>query len=141
MPSTAVTAGLATVGGLAAAALIAWPVAIWWEVRDLLAPNAVAQRFPRARGRAQAPPPPLPLCLSGGHLNRAHVVVLLNIQVRKCEKPKFTVLRTLGKRAEVSNPSAWASLLCCALVRNQPTCSPPPPQTRCACTHPTWWPR
>lgn len=30
--STAATVG-ATIGGIAGLALIAWPVAIWWEVR------------------------------------------------------------------------------------------------------------
>ncbi|EFN58251.1 hypothetical protein CHLNCDRAFT_50668 [Chlorella variabilis] len=49
MPSPALNAALGTLGGLAAAALVAWPLAIWYEVR-------------------------------------------------KCEKPKHTVLRTLGQK-------------------------------------------
>ncbi|KAL4443696.1 hypothetical protein ABPG75_011433 [Micractinium tetrahymenae] len=49
MPSTAVSAALGTIGGLAGLALIGWPIAIWYEVR-------------------------------------------------KCEKPKYTLLRTLGLR-------------------------------------------
>jgi hypothetical protein len=46
--STATTVG-ATIGGIAGLALLAWPVAIWWEVR-------------------------------------------------KCEKPRYTLLRTIGQR-------------------------------------------
>lgn len=49
MTGVALTATLSTIGGLAGLAFVAWPVAIWWEVR-------------------------------------------------KCEKPKHTVLRTLGQR-------------------------------------------
>lgn len=46
--STATTVG-ATIGGIAGLALLAWPVAIWWEVR-------------------------------------------------KCEKPRYALLRTIGQR-------------------------------------------
>ncbi|KAL4858474.1 Heme-binding-like protein [Chlorella vulgaris] len=46
---TALSATLGTIGGIAGLALVAWPVAIWWEVR-------------------------------------------------KCEKPKYTLLKTLGQR-------------------------------------------
>lgn len=49
MGQTAMTTTLTTIGGVAGLALVAWPLAIWWEVR-------------------------------------------------KCEKPRYTVLRTLGQR-------------------------------------------
>jgi hypothetical protein len=43
---TALSATLGTIGGIAGLALVAWPVAIWWEVRCRLV--AGAHRSPLA---------------------------------------------------------------------------------------------
>lgn len=110
--STATTVG-ATLGGIAGLALIAWPVAIWWEVRCMgpaycacmqaaggLGMNYSPGVAPRWSGRfehlaaarvvaAVAPLPPTVSQLS---------LCWCLPQVRKCEKPRYTLLRTLGQR-------------------------------------------
>ena len=59
----ALTTTLATVGGVAGLALVAWPIAIWWEVR-------------------------------------------------KCEKPRFRLLRKLGGPAAKAEVRLYAPYLC-----------------------------